>query len=269
MTNVREIDGLVAIVSVIRPGAANETKKLTFTRRYQGMEEISYPHPCLEPCLKSTFGLVVYEEHILQISELFAGLSGGRADVLRRGLVKQRANIIGEIGKEFFASARARGHGDAKIKEVWELVTGFSGYALVPNAPTNQSGAVAPKSFYDDYGNNSYQLGQGQTLYENYNCNTCHAHGGGDIGPPLKDNKWIYGYEPQQIFASIAQGRPKGMPAFGSRLTENQIWELVAYVRSLSGLTPKTIAPGRDEHMQTGPAPNSIKNPPPENAFAP
>jgi DNA polymerase III alpha subunit len=130
MTNVREIDGLVAIVSVIRPGAANESKKLTFTRRYQGMEQITYPHPSLEPCLKSTFGLVVYEEHILQISEMFAGLSGGRADVLRRGLVKQRADIIGEVGKEFFAAARARGHDEAKIKEVWELVTGFSGYAF-------------------------------------------------------------------------------------------------------------------------------------------
>lgn len=130
MTNVREIDGLIAIVSVIRPGAANESKKLKFTRRYQGLEPIYYPHPCLEPCLKSTFGLVVYEEHILQISEAFAGLPPGRADMLRRALNKRKDKLIAEIMLEFVASAAARGHSPEKIAEVWELVSGFNGYAF-------------------------------------------------------------------------------------------------------------------------------------------
>lgn len=130
MANVRDIDGLIAIVSVIRPGAANEGKKLAFTRRYQGLEETVYPHPCLEPCLKSTYGLVVYEEHILQLSEAFAGLAPGRADVLRRALNKQKRALIKEIGEEFFKSAAARGHTREKTQEVWELATGFAGYAF-------------------------------------------------------------------------------------------------------------------------------------------
>jgi DNA-directed DNA polymerase III PolC len=128
--NVRDIDGLVAIVSVIRPGAANEQKKLRFTRRYQGLEPITYPHPSLEPCLKSTFGLVVYEEHILQICEAFAGLPPGRADVLRRALGKLKQELIDEIQGEFFACARARGHPEELIGEVWNLVRGFAGYAF-------------------------------------------------------------------------------------------------------------------------------------------
>ena len=130
MCNVREIDGLIAIVSVIRPGAANEGKKLSFTRRYQGMEPVIYPHPSLEACLRSTYGLVVYEEHILQLSEAFAGLPPGRADVLRRALNKQKRSMIEEIRGEFFASARARSHAPEKIEEVWGLVTGFAGYAF-------------------------------------------------------------------------------------------------------------------------------------------
>ena len=77
MCNVREIDGLVAIVSVIRPGAANENKKQHFTRRYQGLESTVYPHPSLSECLKSTYGMIVYEEHILQRCEAFAGLPPG------------------------------------------------------------------------------------------------------------------------------------------------------------------------------------------------
>jgi DNA polymerase III alpha subunit len=128
--NVRDIDTLIAIVSVIRPGAANEGKKLAFTRRYQGLEPITYPHPSLEPVLRDTFGLVVYEEHILQICEAFAGLPPGRADVLRRALNKQKRAVIAEIQEEFFASAKASGHDDAKIAEVWGLVAGFAGYAF-------------------------------------------------------------------------------------------------------------------------------------------
>ncbi len=128
--NVRDIDGLVAIVSVIRPGAANEGKKQSFARRYQGLEPVTYPHPSLESCLRSTFGLVVYEEHILQICEAFAGLPPGRADVLRRALGKNKLTLIEQIHQEFIASARKRGHADEKIAEVWVLVRGFAGYAF-------------------------------------------------------------------------------------------------------------------------------------------
>ena len=128
--NVRNIDTLIAIVSVIRPGAANEGKKLAFTRRYQGLEPISYPHDSLKPVLRDTFGLVVYEEHILRICEEFAGLNPGRADMLRRALNKQKRAVILEIREEFFASSKTRGHDDAKIEEVWGLVTGFAGYAF-------------------------------------------------------------------------------------------------------------------------------------------
>jgi DNA-directed DNA polymerase III PolC len=130
MCNVRDIDGLIAIVSVIRPGAANEGKKTAFTRRYQGLETPVYPDPSLEACLRSTYGLVVYEEHILQICEAFAGLAPGRADVLRRALGKYKQKVIDEIHGEFIASARARGHSPEKITEVWDLVAGFSGYAF-------------------------------------------------------------------------------------------------------------------------------------------
>src|SRR5437899_7045315 len=142
MCNVRDIDTLIAIVSVIRPGAANEGKKLAFTQRYQGLEPVTYPHPSLEPVLRDTFGLVVYEEHILQICEAFAGLPPGRADVLRRALNKQNRDVIAEIRGEFFASARTRGHAPEKVEEVWGLVTGFAGSALC-KAPSTAYGVEA------------------------------------------------------------------------------------------------------------------------------
>ncbi len=179
--NVRDIDTLIAIVSVIRPGAANEGKKLAFTRRYQGLEPVMYPHSSLEPALRDTFGLVVYEEHILQICEAFAGLPPGRADVLRRALNKQKRGVIAKIREEFFASATARGHALEKVEEVWGLVAGFAGYAfckahstaygveayqaawLKRNYPAEFMAAVLTngKGFYDPlvYVLESYRLG--------------------------------------------------------------------------------------------------------------
>jgi DNA polymerase III alpha subunit len=128
--NVHDIDTLIAIVSVIRPGAANEGKKTAFTRRYQGLEPVSYPHPSLEPVLCDTFGLVVYEEHILQICEAYAGLPPGRADVLRRALNKNKRETVADIRTEFFACADTQWHPREKTEEVWQLVTGFAGYAF-------------------------------------------------------------------------------------------------------------------------------------------
>lgn len=124
------IDKLVAIVSVIRPGAANNLKKLSFARRCQGLEEVEYAHPSLAGVLRSTFGVVAYEEHILQICEAFAGLPPGRADVLRRALVKERMQEVEVIGLEFIACARSLGRTEEEIRVVWELVAGFHGYAF-------------------------------------------------------------------------------------------------------------------------------------------
>jgi error-prone DNA polymerase len=130
MCNVRDIDTLIAIVSVIRPGAANESKKMEFARRYQGLSPVRYPHPSLESCLCSTYGLVVYEEHILQICEAFAGLPPGRADILRRALGKDKTALIAQIQTEFADCARKLGRTEPEITEVWDLVAGFRGYAF-------------------------------------------------------------------------------------------------------------------------------------------
>lgn len=130
MADVRDIDRLVAIVSVIRPGAANGLKKAQFARRAQGLEPVDYTHPSLAPVLRTTFGVVAYEEHILQICEAFAGLAPGRADVLRRALVKQDMDKVEEVHLEFIAAARSRSHDDATIAKVWDLVAGFQGYAF-------------------------------------------------------------------------------------------------------------------------------------------
>ena len=99
------------------------------------------------------------------------------------------------------------------------------------------------------YQNNAYGISEGKRLFSAYNCNGCHAMGGGSIGPALMDDKWIYGGEPDQIYSTIAQGRPDGMPSFAQRIPNNQLWQIVAFVQSLSGNVPQDAASGRDDDL--------------------
>ncbi|MFN2548806.1 MAG: c-type cytochrome [Myxococcales bacterium] len=83
-------------------------------------------------------------------------------------------------------------------------------------------------------GNNRDVLQEGRRLLVQYNCSGCHGgRAGGGMAPSLRDRIWIYGSSPDHVFNSIAEGRAHGMPAWGTRLTDRQIWALTAYVQSL------------------------------------
>src|SRR5688500_550321 len=93
----------------------------------------------------------------------------------------------------------------------------------------------------------------GKQLYLWFNCAGCHGvEGGGAIGPPLRDADWIYGSEPANIFQSIAQGRPNGMPAYGGKIPDTEIWRLELYVRSLAEAGAKGRAPTSRQRRRPG-----------------
>jgi cytochrome c oxidase cbb3-type subunit 3 len=115
---------------------------------------------------------------------------------------------------------------------------------LVPGPHTNETPLQNP------YQGNALAVAEGKRLFGWYNCQGCHANGGGGMGPPLMDDKWIYGSDPENIYATIIQGRPNGMPSFRGKIPDYQVWQLVAYVQSLSGNVPKAAANGRPDAMQ-------------------
>jgi cytochrome c oxidase cbb3-type subunit 3 len=116
---------------------------------------------------------------------------------------------------------------------------------------------------YDE--GSAYEVAQGKQWFRWYNCVGCHAQGGGGIGPALMDDQWIYGSSPDAIFATIVEGRPNGMPSFRGRIPERQMWQLVAYVRSMSGLVSTDVAPNRSEGMAGAP-PEGRREPTPSPA---
>jgi cytochrome c oxidase cbb3-type subunit 3 len=76
---------------------------------------------------------------------------------------------------------------------------------------------------------------RGMKDFDVFNCSGCHAaNGGGGMGPSLSDNQWIYRSSPANIYLTIVQGRSAGMPAFGAMLPDRTVWELVAYIKSIS-----------------------------------
>lgn len=106
---------------------------------------------------------------------------------------------------------------------------------------------------------NALALSEGKRLYSQFNCGTCHAQGGGDIGPALRDAKWIYGPSSRDVYTSIMDGRPNGMPAFRARITDTQARQLAAFVRSLSGQAQPNAATSREDHMKTTPSESSVE----------
>ena len=96
-------------------------------------------------------------------------------------------------------------------------------------------------------------LAEGRTLYNQYNCSGCHAAGGGAIGPPLIDDEWIYGDGLDNIFYTIVEGRPQGMPAYRGRIPDGQIRTIALYVRSLT--EPDTTAVGNPSVAAEAPTP--------------
>ncbi|WP_051241579.1 c-type cytochrome [Azohydromonas australica] len=83
-------------------------------------------------------------------------------------------------------------------------------------------------------GHDPQALRDGRQLFVRFNCSGCHGgRGGGGMGPSLRDVVWMYGGKDMDIFDSIAEGRANGMPAWGTKLNQEQIWRLVAYIDSM------------------------------------
>jgi cytochrome c oxidase cbb3-type subunit 3 len=107
------------------------------------------------------------------------------------------------------------------------------------------------------YEENAYAQSEGKRLFTAYNCSACHGHaGGGGMGVPLMDEKWIYGAKIENVVQTIREGRPNGMPSFRGKVPDEQIWQLAAYVRSMGRNVRQDVAPSRSDEMHPGPSEN-------------
>jgi cytochrome c oxidase cbb3-type subunit 3 len=180
------------------------------------------------------------------------GASDGRASPLRTAalvlLVVLAATACEREQRDY------RGH---------PLDGGPAGVALTPLMPGCPGPLPDPRGRHAE--NDAYDISQGQLYYQWFNCSGCHANGGGDIGPALMDDAWRYGGSIDQIYSSIMQGRPNGMPSFRGRVPEQQAWQLAAYVRAMSGNVRMDALPSRRDNILATPPLTRVPEQPPRS----
>ena len=136
----------------------------------------------------------------------------------------------------------------------------------VPVSPLFPGGVAFPPQIKNPAASDPDAIERGMQAFESMNCVGCHApNGGGGMGPALSERQFIYGREPANIYLSIHQGRPNGMPAWGVILPDNAIWDLATYIESISS-APDT---GWGQTISRSPPSPSIQQVPAELVTTP
>jgi DNA polymerase III subunit alpha len=122
------LEDLIALNAMFRPGPMENIP--SFCARKNGREEVIYPHPLLESVLSETYGIMVYQEQVMQAAQLLGGYSLGGADLLRRAMGKKKAEEMAEHRQIFRDGAARQGIGEAKADEIFDLMEKFAGYGF-------------------------------------------------------------------------------------------------------------------------------------------
>jgi len=121
-------EDVIALVALYRPGPMDLIP--TFCARKHGREQVSYPHPLMEEVLSETYGIMVYQEQVMQVAQRLGGYSLGGADLLRRAMGKKKLEEMVAHRATFAQGAAANGIGEAKANEIFDLMEKFAGYGF-------------------------------------------------------------------------------------------------------------------------------------------
>lgn len=124
------LEDVIALVALYRPGPLGSGMVDDFIKRKHGAKKIEYLHPLLEPILKSTYGVILYQEQVMQIASQLANFTLGQADMLRRAMGKKKPEIIANLKSEFAEGAQKNGISKAVSDSIFELIEYFAGYGF-------------------------------------------------------------------------------------------------------------------------------------------
>lgn len=122
------IEDLIAMNALYRPGPMDNIP--SYIARKHGREKVNYPHPIIESVLKNTFGIMIYQEQIMQISQKMAGFSGGKADELRKAMGKKKMDIVEKLKNEFIEGAKQNQVQESNAKDIYETMGKFAEYGF-------------------------------------------------------------------------------------------------------------------------------------------
>ena len=123
-------EDLIPLVALYRPGPLGSGMVEDFIKSRHGLQEVKYLHPILEPILKDTFGVILYQEQVMQIASAMGGFSLGQADLLRRAMGKKKESVLKAQRESFLEGTRSNNIADAIGNEVFDLLVYFAGYGF-------------------------------------------------------------------------------------------------------------------------------------------
>jgi DNA polymerase-3 subunit alpha len=123
-------EDLIPMVALYRPGPLGSGMAEDFIKRKHGKIPVEYPHPSLEPILKETYGVILYQEQVMQIASVMGGFSLGQADMLRRAMGHKEPEILQQNRETFVDGAVANGVDDRTANYVFDLMVHFAGYGF-------------------------------------------------------------------------------------------------------------------------------------------
>ena len=123
-------EDIIAAGALYRPGPLDSGMVDVFINRKHGRERVTYPHPLLEPILRETYGVIVYQEQVMQIAQVLAGYSLGRADLLRRAMGKKKTEVMAKERGGFVAGCRAKAVDERLAHEIFDLMEKFAEYGF-------------------------------------------------------------------------------------------------------------------------------------------
>ena len=126
----RGLEDVIALLSLYRPGPWQAGMVERYVQRRNGREPVEYWHPDLKPVLADTYGVLLYQEQVMQVAQVIAGYNLAEADMLRRAVAKHRREDMEEITREFCSRAEKRGYTAQLARELLNILTEFSGYAF-------------------------------------------------------------------------------------------------------------------------------------------
>jgi error-prone DNA polymerase len=130
-TRPRSLEDLTQEVAIVRPGPIVGKAVHPFVQRKQGREPVTYDHPSLEPALKETLGVIIYQDQVLQVAMALAGFSAGQAEALRRAISRKRSReAMQGFWQQFREGALARGVDEKTAQAVFEKLLGFAEYGF-------------------------------------------------------------------------------------------------------------------------------------------
>ncbi|MFA6507094.1 MAG: DNA polymerase III subunit alpha, partial [Treponemataceae bacterium] len=123
-----KIEDLIALNALYRPGPMAYIPQ--FVESKWGRQAIEYPDPCLEAILKETYGVIVYQEQVMQVAQIIGGYSLGQADLLRRAMSKKKFDVMAKEKAKFIEGAKTKGFKEADADRIFEILVPFAGYGF-------------------------------------------------------------------------------------------------------------------------------------------